>query len=45
MKQTDKKQKKCKYCKGRGLVIIEKDKKGLKECPCCNGIGFIGHKE
>ena len=37
--EQKKKQKKCKYCKGRGLVIIDKGIKGLKECPYCNGTG------
>lgn len=41
MKQINKKLKKCKYCKGRGLIIIEKNVKGLKECPHCNGTGFV----
>ena len=40
MTEKDKKQKKCKYCNGRGLVITEKDTKGLKECPYCNGTGI-----
>jgi len=43
MKQLKKQSKKCKckYCKGRGLVLIAKDIKGLQECPYCNGTGVI----
>ena len=37
--ELKKKQKKCKYCKGKGLVIIDKGVRGVKECPCCNGTG------
>lgn len=35
------KEKKCKNCKGKGLVQIAKDKKGLAVCPVCKGTGTI----
>lgn len=33
------KQKKCKNCKGTGLIPLGKGIKGLKECPVCKGTG------
>jgi DnaJ-class molecular chaperone len=35
------KEKKCKNCKGRGLVIISEGMKGLTQCPVCLGSGII----
>ena len=34
-----KRKQKCKNCKGKGLVQIAPNVKGLKECPYCNGKG------
>ena len=40
MKQLKKQLKKCKKCKGRGLVAIDWGKcKGLQTCPVCLGTG------
>lgn len=32
---------KCKSCKGKGLIQIAPNVKGLKKCPYCNGTGII----
>lgn len=34
---------KCKKCKGKGLIQIDTNIRGLKKCPYCNGTGI--HKE
>jgi DnaJ-class molecular chaperone len=43
------KEKKCKNCKGRGLIQIAENKKGLIKCPNCKGTGveecFISTKK
>jgi len=31
--------KKCKHCKGKGVVQIAPQIKGLTKCPFCNGSG------
>lgn len=33
--------KKCKNCKGKGLVQVAPNIKGLKKCPYCKGKGKI----
>lgn len=35
------KEKKCKNCKGRGLVPMGEGIKGLTQCPVCLGSGII----
>lgn len=35
------KEKKCKYCKGRGFVPMKEGMKGLIQCPVCLGRGII----
>lgn len=40
------KAKKCKNCKGTGMVQIAPNVKGVKQCPLCEGTGKIeGRKE
>lgn len=40
------KAKKCKKCKGIGLVLIAPNVNGVKQCPVCHGKGKIeGRKE
>lgn len=36
--------KKCKHCKGKGLIQIADNVKGLKTCPYCNGTGIINNQ-
>ena len=33
--------KKCKKCKGKGLIQIAPNIRGLKKCHCCKGKGYI----
>ena len=35
------KAKKCKNCKGTGMVLIAPNVKGVKQCPVCKGTGKI----
>ena len=40
-KNMNSKIKKCKNCKGMGLIPIGNGVKGLKECPVCKGTGKV----
>lgn len=49
-RENSKKAKKCKYCKGSGMVAMGTDMfgntiKGLKECPICKGTGEKPNEE
>lgn len=48
-RENSKKAKKCKYCKGSGMVAMGTDMfgntiKGFKECPYCKGTGVKENK-
>lgn len=43
--ETPQKPQKCKLCKGRGLVKIGNNVKGLQKCSSCNGTGIIEVEE
>jgi DnaJ-class molecular chaperone len=35
------KPKKCKHCKGKGIVQVAPNARGIKKCPFCNGKGYL----